>query len=133
MRAGTLVKWQDEGKEKYGVVCNEVPGCSVCAEWETPVHPLVGKGLGIFQGMPTESLTVVGSAPAELLLTTAHIKKVCQPGCGERTCKYLVVSPEGVECAKGSAIGLVWSIEFNSKMKSKGDNCLGKMGTAHLP
>ncbi|MDO8686828.1 MAG: hypothetical protein Q7K11_01300 [Candidatus Berkelbacteria bacterium] len=126
---GTLVKLEVEGKTYFGVVCSEIPGSSVCDSSETPVHLISERGPGIYQGMPTTELSKVDAPPDELVLTADHINNVCKIGCGEATCKYLVVS-DGFQCAKGSRISMVWGIEFKNDMKSKGDNCPGRMGSA---
>lgn len=127
--AGTLVQWSEEGVIHYGVAINEIPMCDVCADWETPVHPISKSIPMVYMGMPTRDLALAKDTPPELLLTADHIRNVCKIGCGEKCCKFLTVGEKGAECAKGQAVGVLWDIEFKDDLKSKGDNCLGKMGS----
>lgn len=51
-------------------------------------------------------------------------KRVCRPGEGALTCRYLVIGSGGFECAKNSA--LRWTIDERvASMTAKGDNCIG--------
>ena len=51
------------------------------------------------------------------------VKATCRPGRGADTCKYLMMSGAGWECAKITGMKAV--IDVRDDMTAKGDNCPG--------
>jgi hypothetical protein len=62
------------------------------------------------------------------LIPNEHVEKVCKPGCGEETCRYLASRQlPDYFCAKGDK-DLLKFIELRvaqGTLGSKGDNCSG--------
>ena len=58
-----------------------------------------------------------------------YVKDICKIGQGELCCSYLLMGPDGYECAKWDKnIGFRRAIEIrraNGTIKSLGDNCNG--------
>ncbi len=62
------------------------------------------------------------------LLTSEQTENVCKPEELE-CCSYLVVSPEGLECAKGTSVEAELKRRREAKtMRELGDNCTGPAG-----
>jgi len=57
------------------------------------------------------------------LISKEQLYKVCKPGQGANTCRYIVVGAEGFECAKHTS--LRGTIDKRTDMHAKGDNCIG--------
>lgn len=60
-------------------------------------------------------------------ITEDHVKETCQPGKGSETCAYLMMSPDGWECAKDSA-GFEAMIDKRLRertIRAQGNNCPG--------
>lgn len=60
------------------------------------------------------------------VLTSDHVKKVCNPGQGAKTCSFLIGGAGGLECAKGT----MWQAQIAERraaktMDARGDNCSG--------
>ena len=53
------------------------------------------------------------------------IKDICKIGQGEATCKYLVVAPTGIQCAKMDPSLRMTIDQRADKMNAKGDCCSG--------
>lgn len=64
------------------------------------------------------------------LLTEEHVKSVCKPGKGNKTCRYLTAGSDGFECAKvsgdpGTARMMDERVE-KKEAAARGNNCNGK-------
>ena len=53
-----------------------------------------------------------------------HINSVCKIGQKENFCRYLVISPQGFECAKETSLKETLDSRIKN-MNAKGDNCNG--------
>ncbi len=53
-----------------------------------------------------------------------RVEKVCVPGSGAKTCRYLTMGGSGWDCAKTSSLRRALD-ERASEMNAKGDNCGG--------
>ncbi len=70
-----------------------------------------------------------GREDSWLFPTTEQIKKVCQIGQGEATCRYLAVGREGMGCEKGTSAGEIIDKQVEKdSMVAQGDNCEGILG-----
>lgn len=60
-------------------------------------------------------------------VSEAHLKKKCQPGAGEKTCRYLVYGATAWNCAKNdSSLAPVLNARAKSgQLRAHGDNCPG--------
>ena len=74
--------------------------------------------------------------PCELkpedMFTPEHIKKVCKPGQGGSTCRYLAASADGFSCAKVEAsLSVARYVDdqvYRGEMNAKAINCGGRFG-----
>lgn len=58
--------------------------------------------------------------------TQYHIGHYCQPGNGDKTCRYLILGAEGFKCAKFSGLRQILDERVKKgTMYAKGDNCGG--------
>ncbi len=58
-----------------------------------------------------------------------HLDSVCLPGKGETTCAFLMMTPGGMECAKGTGVETTIRQRLaEGTMAAKGDNCTGWTG-----
>ncbi|TSC81683.1 MAG: hypothetical protein G01um101419_774 [Parcubacteria group bacterium Gr01-1014_19] len=61
-----------------------------------------------------------------MTLDDKQVKKVCGLGNKEKTCSFLMMSADGFECAKKTAIEAVINQRRDAgTMNAKGDNCSG--------
>lgn len=85
-------------------------------------------GIGGSFTIPLSKLIVLGQYNL-LPPDKAYIKDVCRPGEQERTCRYLVSSTKGIECAKLTELKYTLDRRVKeNKFIARGDNCDG-MGT----
>ncbi len=57
------------------------------------------------------------------MITKEVLHKVCKPGQGAKTCRYVAVSADGFECAKHTILRK--TIDSKTDMIARGDNCIG--------
>jgi len=66
-------------------------------------------------------------------LSAEHVKKTCKFGEGESACSYIVISSQGVMCAKGTIIeGIIDDRREAGTMSAKGNNCQGRSGSVTM-
>ena len=60
------------------------------------------------------------------LIPAEHVTEVCKPGQGALCCRYLILGPEGFECAKEGEFSEYFDrcVEAGT-MVAQGDNCDG--------
>lgn len=123
---GTIVRSRETGK--LGVITSDPYG--VCGSTQVPVH----WGDGVYVGTYLNKLERYTPQEADLL-TEEHVHQVCQPG-SENTCSFLIVSAEGLECAKRLPETRFFrdidDRRNKGEMKAKGDNCEGKFAPHQL-
>jgi len=67
--------------------------------------------------------------PINFTLTKEHIKTVCKPGKGKKTCAYLSGGSNGLKCAKFSPLMNIIGDRLRKKeMRAQGDNCDALLG-----
>ncbi|OGM08871.1 hypothetical protein A2Z67_02580 [Candidatus Woesebacteria bacterium RBG_13_36_22] len=56
-----------------------------------------------------------------------HIKNICKIGQGYDCCRYLIVGPNGFECAKNTSLSVLLDSRVENKtITARGDNCKGR-------
>lgn len=60
-------------------------------------------------------------------ISEEHLKEKCQPGAGDKTCRYLVYGNTAWNCAKhDSSLAPVLNFRAESgQLRAQGDNCSG--------
>jgi hypothetical protein len=58
-------------------------------------------------------------------ITDEYVKETCRPGQGEKTCRYLLMGPEGWECGKMDPSAKIIIDRRVGGMAAKADNCEG--------
>jgi hypothetical protein len=54
------------------------------------------------------------------------VNTICKIGCGHKCCRYLVMAPEGFECAKLTGMKEYLDARVaSSTINARGDNCEG--------
>lgn len=57
-----------------------------------------------------------------------YVKNVCKLGQGHECCRYLLLSPDGWECAKVTGLKVLLDDRVKmEKMNARGDNCEGQI------
>lgn len=59
------------------------------------------------------------------MITNEYVKTTCKPGQMEKTCRYLLMSPEGWECGKTDPRRKVVIDNRVASMSAQSDNCDG--------
>lgn len=57
------------------------------------------------------------------IISTEQLHKMCKPGQGVKTCRYIVAGADGIECAKHTS--LRGTIDNKTDMTARGNNCIG--------
>jgi len=63
-----------------------------------------------------------------MINTSEHVVKVCRPGADAETCRYLVMSHDGWECARGSGKleAYIETLVKQGATTARGVNCSGR-------
>ena len=63
-----------------------------------------------------------------MINTSTHVVKVCRPGHGAETCRYLTMDAEGWACARGNdkLEGYIEEQMTRGRMTAVGVNCSGR-------
>lgn len=59
-------------------------------------------------------------------LSKEQMENICRVGQGKETCAFLIMTPDGMSCAKGTDSEKILSFRRETgQMRAQGDNCSG--------